>query len=394
MNYKLVLPLLLLASCSRETEQVSLGLSDYYYVPRMQKLLLQTAVEADAYRWIWDTPQGDSLVSTTSAFLFFAPDEGEYHLRLELDIDGQTTTHRFPVVVVHEQVEYSPYTAHVYEYCPAPGQFVNTLPMYEEGDNAEDMRRKAEEDLVGDVMITLGGYGGYVTFGFDHTVANRPDSMDFYLKGNAFYSDLPEYADQGGGSSEPGIVMVSLDVNMNHRPDDPWYELAGSEYSQPQTLHHYSVTYHRPAPDHEVVKRSGYSDYNYIFWRDSEGDEGYVHKNTSHTQDYYPQWIASDSLRFTGTRLAPNGVDESGGRGTYYVLYALPWGYADNHPNQHLRLNSFDISWAVDDNGRPVHLPGVDFIRVYTGVHQDCGRLGETSTEVLRATDLHLVQAQ
>jgi len=391
MNYKL-LPILLLCACSREVEQVSLGLNDYYYVQRMQKLWLQTAVQADAYRWVMDTPQGDSLVSTADRHIFLAADEGEYHLRLELDIDGHTTTHRFPVIVIHEQVEYSPYTAHVYEYRPAPGQYVNTMPPYEPGDNAEDMRRKAEEDLTRDAMITLGGYGGYVTFGFDHTVVNRPDSMDFHLKGNAFYSDLPEYADLHGGSAEPGIVMVSLDANMNRLPDDPWYELAGSEYQHPHTLHHYSMTYRRPAPDHEVVKRSGYSDYNYIPWRDSEGQEGYMHKNTAHTQDYYPLWVAEDSLCFTGTRLPPNGRDESGGRGTYYVLYALPWGYADNHPNRYAQLNSFDIAWAVDDSGRPVQLPGADFIRVYTGVHQHCGQLGETSTEVLRATDLHLAQ--
>jgi hypothetical protein len=381
---------LLLAACSRDAEQVSLGLNDYYYLPRMQKLMLKTAVQADAYRWTVETSRGDSLVSTTDSYIFLSPDEGEYHLRLELDIDGHTTAHRFPVVVIHEQVEYSPYTARVYEYRPAPGQFVNTMPIYEQGDTEEDMRRKAEEDLVGDVMITLGGYGGYVTFGFDHTVANRPDSLDFFIKGNAFYSSLPEYSDQRGGSSEPGIVMVSLDINMNHIPDDPWYELAGSDYHNPQTLHHYKLTYHRPTPDHEVVKGGGYSDYNYIRWHDSEGQEGYMHKNTVHTQDYFPKWIQEDSLCFTGTRLPPNGRDESGGRGNYYVLYALDWGYADNHPNQYQSLNSFDISWAVDQNGQHVDLPGADFIRVYTGVHQDCGQLGETSTEVLRATDLHL----
>ena len=51
---------------------------------------------------------------------------------------------------------------------------------------------------------------------------------------------------------------------------------------------------------------------------------------------------------------------------------------------------SFDIGWAVDSLGNPVHLPGVDFIRVYTGVNQQCGWLGETSTELSRAEDLHV----
>ena len=83
------------------------------------------------------------------------------------------------------------------------------------------------------------------------------------------------------------------------------------------------------------------------------------------------------------------GRDESG-MGTYYVLYSYPWGYADNHPNEFTDLNSFDISWAVDKQGNHVDLPGADFIRVYTGVRQYCGWLGETSTEVSRAQDLHI----
>ena len=74
---------------------------------------------------------------------------------------------------------------------PAPGQFVNIMPLYEEGDTEEDMCRKARESISGtnDIMISLGGYGGYVTFGFDHTVVNVPGQKDFKILGNAFYAD-------------------------------------------------------------------------------------------------------------------------------------------------------------------------------------------------------------
>lgn len=70
------------------------------------------------------------------------------------------------------------------------------MPLYEQGDNEETMRQKAENDLTNDVMISLGSYGGYVTFGFDHTVVNVPGQKDFFIKGNAFYSDIPAYKDQ------------------------------------------------------------------------------------------------------------------------------------------------------------------------------------------------------
>ena len=106
-------------------------------------------------------------------------------------------------------------------------------------------------------------------------------------------------------------------------------------------------------------------------------------------QDYYPQWINEDELTFEGTLLPPNAIDQSG-FGTYWVLYAYDWGYADNRPNDEEDLNSFDIDWAIDKNGNPVHLPGVDFVRVYTGINQYCGWLGETSTEISQARDLHI----
>ena len=35
-------------------------------------------------------------------------------------------------------------------------------------------------------------------------------------------------------------------------------------------------------------------------------------------------------------------------------------------------------------------LPGADFIRVYTGILQYCGNMGETSTELSKALDLHI----
>ncbi|MES1923608.1 hypothetical protein MHBO_005212 [Bonamia ostreae] len=52
------------------------------------------------------------------------------------------------------------------------------------------------------------------------------------------------------------------------------------------------------------------------------------------------------------------------------------------------------IDWAVDSNGNPVELTGVDFVKVYTGQNQQCGWLGETSTEVLGITDLHVLDKQ
>jgi hypothetical protein len=64
------------------------------------------------------------------------------------------------------------------------------------------------------------------------------------------------------------------------------------------------------------------------------------------------------------------------------------WGYADNQSNRDEGSN-FKIEWAVDDNGNKVNLEQVDFIKVYTGVMQSAGWLGETSTEFAGVEILH-----
>lgn len=376
-----------LYGCSDEIPMVNLGIDDVYYIARMQKLDLHPALTGERYEWYVD----GELVSKSKDYIFLEPKEGTYNLELKI-IDPETPyDFLFTIHVLHEEIEYSPYIFKVYEYCPAPGQFINEMPRYEEGDTYEIILQKAEESISGtnDIMISLGGYGGYVTFGFDHTVINIPGEKDFRIWGNAFYELLNP--DQRGGSAEPGIVMVSYDTNCNGLPDDEWYELAGSEYYKAETRHNYTITYRRPDPNRIPEEDdSGFlDDINYIPWSDSDGASGHMAKNTFHNQSYYPLWIKADNISFTGTRLAPNGIDLSG-TGRYYVLYAYDWGYVDNHPNEYDELNSFDISWAVDSEGNKVHLPGVDFVRVYTGLNQYCGWLGETSTELSRAQDLHI----
>lgn len=378
---------LLLYGCTDEIPMVNLGIDDVYYIARMQKLDLHPALTGEKYEWYVD----GELVSKSIDYIFLESKEGTYNLELKILDPNTPYDFSFTVHVLHEEIEYSAYISKVYEYCPAPGQFINEMPRYEEGDTYETILQKAEESISGtnDIMISLGGYGGYVTFGFDHTVINIPGEKDFRIWGNAFYELLNP--DQRGGSAEPGIVMVSYDTNCNGLPDDEWYELAGSEYYKAETRHNYTITYRRPDPDRIPEEDdSGFlDDINYIPWSDSDGASGHMAKNTFHNQSYYPLWIKADNISFTGTRLAPNGIDLSG-TGRYYVLYAYDWGYVDNHPNEYDELNSFDISWAVDSEGNKVHLPGVDFVRVYTGLNQYCGWLGETSTELSRAQDLHI----
>lgn len=278
----------------------------------------------------------------------------------------------------------------VYDFLPAPGQFVNVIPKCNQGDSRETVIAAAQKALCGYIsdedgsfvdptMISLGAYGGYVVFGFDHPIVNVEGQYDLYIKGNAFQA---QQSTSAGGSSEPGIVMVSRDVNGNGIPDDPWYELAGSEYHNSKTQHNYRIVYYKPDDLTKAVD---------VAWTSNDVDSlqaGVVNANAWHHQPYWPLWVTADSIVFEGAKLPCNAVDESG-NGTYWVQHFFDWGYVDNRPNTDTTACSFKIEWAVDAEGNAVHLPYVDFIKVYNGLNQMCGWLGETSTEVAGAIDLH-----
>ena len=376
---------------------VNLGIDDTYTIERMRTLILHPEYEGDTYEWWICEAKGDEamrregerLLSTERELIFCQKDTGTYLFRLNIIDQQNPVTHQFKVVVFDEEVAYSPYISRVMEYCPAPGQFVNTMPEYEAGDTYAIMLRKAEDAITGTSrsLISLGGWGGYMTFAFDHSVVNAPNQSDFLIEGNAFYSS----STNRNGSSEPGIVMVSIDMNQNGKPDDPFYELAGSEYHTPSTIHQYTLTYHRTPADHtpQPDKNNSLTDTTYILWTNNQGEQGYIHKNTFHTQDYFPLWLADSMLTFTGTRLPNNAIDQSG-EGIMWVLQPYDYGYADSHPNDSISRCSFDIDWAVNAEGQPAQLPCIDFVRVYTGVQQQCGWIGEISTEISHARDLNI----
>ncbi len=270
----------------------------------------------------------------------------------------------------------SPYIFAVDEYVPAPGQFVNTMPLYEEGDDAAAMAQKCTEYLANKEngsLVTLGAYGGYITFHFDHSIKNVPGQYDLLIKGNAFYQS----GITTGGSCEPGIVMVSQDTNNNGLPDDEWYELSGSADADSvgKVTYGYQCTY-------------TYAAMSDVPWSDNRGNSGTVDRNMFHTQEYFPQWLKDKgTLTFFGTRL-PNNAHKVG---STWVLDALRYGYVDNKPNTDIEGNSFNIDWAVDPVTRtPVSLQYVDFIRIYNALNQKAGNIGETSTEICGAKDLHM----
>ena len=330
--------------------------------------------------------------------LFVAAEKGEYLLHVTSgDIKSVVT-----IKVGDNEKEVSPYFAKAFDYLPAPGQFVNKMPKYDEGDTQEDMNAKVAKSLVGKdaSMITLGGWGGYVTMGFDHTIVNVAGKMDFRIEGNGFAaSSNPDPNAPLGGSCEPGIIMVSYDANGNGKADDEWYEINGSANfsgkkelfyqkgvdsgNDVETYRDFEMTYHKPTAETPANIT------DYIYWTNNKGKVGYKFKHSFHKQSYYPLWVKENTITFKGIRLNENGIDESG-QGSYFVLYAFRYGYVDNYSNNDDRA-AIDIDWAIDKDGNKANLPGIDFVKIYNGVDQENGWLGEASTEVSKGYDLHLL---
>ena len=287
----------------------------------------------------------------------------------------------------------SPYMAHVYDFLPAPGQFVNSVPAYKPGYTQDSINALVETALCGKAngtTISLGSFGGYIVFGFDHPVVNSHD-YDVRIYGNSFQSNA--VTDQAGGSCEPGVIMVGVDMDGDGVPSagDRWYEIKGSSYGMCQ--HGFEVTYYRPDESKVKVPHEKWkfiNDIEYVHWTSNDADNpgGYVWRNTFHNQPYWPQWREDTVLTFRGTRLPNLSVDMSNnGAGTNWFQPFFGEGYADNLPND--QEPGFKIDWAVDEDGNPVDLDHIDFVKVYSGQLDYCGWLGEVSTEVCGAEDLH-----
>ena len=241
------------------------------------------------------------------------------------------------------------------EYSPAPGQFINKNPG----------NLVSAESLIGKRgLVSLGAWGGSVSYEFDHTVINRIDEDDVIIYGNAL-----------AAFSEPGIIYVMQDDNNNGLADDTWYEIKGSAHALEGTIRDYKVTYFRPKKVEDDVA-----------WKDSKGETGLVLKNTFHKQAYYPEWITADSYTVSGTLLSDVNIDKSNSS----MITSMPfeYGYADNTAGGD-RINIAD---AMDKYGKPVNLTGIDFIKIQTGIQANMGWLGELSTEVAGVADLSLVK--
>lgn len=296
-------------------------------------------------------------LSNEPTYTFTAQSKGITKILLTVSTTSGSDSRTFSITTIDRFM--------VYDYTPAPGQFIgdkNRGGFDGTETTYEDAIAYAESRLMDEKFVSLGAFGGYIIVGFDRIVENR-DGYDFSIGNNAF-----------DGSSEPGVVWVMQDENGDGEPNDTWYELSGSETGKAETIQNYTITYYRP----EASKMD-------VAWSDNIGGSGVVkYLEDFHNQDYYyPAWIEADSYTLRGTLLKSQSYDSSG-NGSKWVNPAFDWGYADNAStvDNLNRENLFEISNAIDEQGNAVKLEYIDFIKVQSAIQQQCGRIGEVSTEV------------
>ncbi len=313
-----------------------------------------TRTGSSAFDNIWKI--GNDTVSVTDVFKHAFETAGTYTVAYTGKNSAGSITQDFTVNVeaIIKEGGATAFVTTMFEYVPAPGQFINKSPGNIESANGILGKKNG--------LVTLGAWGGYIVLGFDHTVLNK-EGNDIQVYGNAYTN-----------WSEPGIVYVMQDENGNGKPDDTWYELKGSAFGTADYKTNYEITYTRPdSPDKDVP------------WSDNAGNTGFVKKNQSHKQAYFPEWITGNSYTLKGSWLKSkvNRTNPS-----YVTSPAYEWGYADDLANAS-NGGKVNISNAVDKEGNAKTLKGIDFIKIQTAVLDDGGWLGEVSTEVSGVEDLH-----
>lgn len=290
----------------------------------------------------------------------------------------------------------SPFASSVLEFRPAPGQFVNVADFNEPGKALGPPRGGGTSAADNTSVVSLGGFGGSITLGFDHTVEDdpfNPFGMDAIVFGNAFYL--------GGDSdrhwAECATIEISLDVNCNGQADDPWYLIPGSHIVDPDGQYAAQTWDDDTADDTHppllaswippgrsgVWTTEGYLLPPEVFGQvpvinpagggDAEGIFGYA--------EYSPTLVLGDLD-------ADNVVDDP------LIIPEEFYTVPDDPMTVGITPGSgggdaFDIAWAIEPlTGLPAGLPGFDFIRITNGVNTIVGPLGELSPEIDAVADV------
>ncbi|MFQ8804084.1 MAG: PKD-like domain-containing protein [Alistipes indistinctus] len=175
------------SSCNNEDntpEAPSISFKDNtdgtFYAKAGFPLTLTPQVEnGDGAQYSWTL--GGQQVGTSATYTFQSDETGTYALTLTVKTAGGEATQQLSVTVEPVDVHYRPATQNslaacnaVYEYTPAPGQFINEPQSgFKNEKHPEAACAYALERMGKSAYVSLGGFGGYLIVGFDHSIYNE-----------------------------------------------------------------------------------------------------------------------------------------------------------------------------------------------------------------------------
>jgi hypothetical protein len=357
-------------SCSKDDEEpIRLTLDEYYSIPIGHVLEVTPKVEGTQNGlYLWTI--GDSTISTSSKLEFITATAGSYNVKLVVTEGSRKTTKEFTIQATN--ASYSKLSTLVYDYNPAPGRMVNSFSNKIAKTKAEALEMINNMIKTGTKLnLSLGCLGGSAVFAFDHTIMNVPGQDDFkVILSDENYRGL-------------GIVYVAYDRNKNGKPDDDeWCEIPGNLEGTKEIVSDYEVTisHNRVDDTNEYI--------SYYNWTDNKGNKGTqcmdYYEWISELDYIYPAWINED-IKCSGKMVMVNhDTFTKDAANNHYGHYLYPTGTLSG------QSTPFDISKAVDAKGKPVSLPGIDFIKIKSAVFCEYPLNGYYSLVIRQVTDLHL----
>lgn len=376
-----------------DDQSIEITLQEKYEIATFTVLDI-TASDAGStakYEWIMTknpvNQVTDSIVGSTKDLRFTAVYSGSYEFTLNVTTDNKKGTKNTVVNVTNEAANYNPYITRIFDFDPAPGMFANDL--YKEGNTKEQVMQTAlgriNETSVG-YLLDLGGFGGSIVVGFDHTVVNIAGEEDFRVYGG----DVTNPTGSKANPPAPGLIYVAYDKNKNGKPDeDEWCEIIGSQHTKENTIKNFKITYHKKPADEPLVSNSAlFLDYEHVFCENNQGATYYMERPKA-KKEFYPLWAAQTTVSYEGMKLNVGFVTARAGQTTLWKSTPPEWGYVN-------AINpDIDIDWAVDKSGNKANLPGIDFIKVVNCVSESMGRCQQQSsmaTVFAGAGDLHILK--
>lgn len=288
-----------------------------------------------------------------------------------------------------------PFATVVHDYTPAPGQFVNNPALNDPGAALGPPSGGGISAPNNGDAVTLGGFGGSITLGFDQTVLDHPLNpfgLDAIVFGNAFYTG----SDPTRRFAEAGIIEISRDSNANGLPDDPWYVIRGSSLPEipsnaafvqgwdndPNTSIPPANPAWYPSEAWFPGMPAAYSTSGYLLPAPFQSIPLVNPGGPGSTIEAYYGYADMSPVLVLGDLNADNIVEDPAALPeTFYTRPDNPF-VVDIRPGSG-GGDAFDIAWAFDPvTGEPANLDGFDFIRISTGANALTGIFGEISTEV------------